>query len=440
MTPPEHPSTASSTDSIQSTASVSNAAASAPYTVLLLPWHGEKHWMSQRILVAAVSRNNNRMLTDASLHCTRPLLDEIQPTYPAQDPVAAVEVALAVQLERLRVTEALGRPRQRGVQETRCGDSCTGTEEQTDDEKGINFERHVKYTQEFFLSVCSDSSSSWVRITTPPKSTSLEDHTMRTSRASRKLLPSANDGLSGKNYLVLSQVATYRCPDWEEHGYFLALVFKCITSPRVVTAYRWLAVDVLGHMREPTECFYYEEEVVLCGYISGVSHGRSDGLRTTQAQIKEPFGGQSMLLQNTYETGQLYAVGALRLSCVGLQCIGFNNTPFWNSRGSHVGRATLDELARFHPPVDTMESVTIASLRLTERFLPLRSYCAWTLYPGRSRGRGARLSSVVLLVASPPNDIGAVDVGGSGTIDPSAIDTQMAHVGSLPKSRGEMHL
>ncbi|KAI6098024.1 hypothetical protein EDD16DRAFT_1665522, partial [Pisolithus croceorrhizus] len=55
-----------------------------------------------------------------------------------------------------------------------------------------------------------------------------------------------------KNYLVLSQVATYRCPDWEEHGYFLALVFKCITSPRVVTAYRWLAVDVLGHMREPT--------------------------------------------------------------------------------------------------------------------------------------------------------------------------------------------
>ncbi|KAI6106214.1 hypothetical protein EV401DRAFT_2010590, partial [Pisolithus croceorrhizus] len=126
------------------------------------------------------------MLTDASLHCTRPLLDEIQPTYPAQDLAAAVEVALAVHLERLRVTEALGRPRQcdgtsrgriyltwteisyhisfgtrtrdsqavvdpfinepRVVQETRCRDSCTGTEEQTDDEKGINFERHVRNT------------------------------------------------------------------------------------------------------------------------------------------------------------------------------------------------------------------------------------------------------------------------------------------------------
>ncbi|KAI6137471.1 hypothetical protein EDD17DRAFT_1679537, partial [Pisolithus thermaeus] len=42
-----------------------------------------------------------------------------------------------------------------------------------------------------------------------------------------------------KNYRVLSQVATYWCPDQEEHGYFLALVFKCITNPRVVTAYRW---------------------------------------------------------------------------------------------------------------------------------------------------------------------------------------------------------
>ncbi|KAI6106213.1 hypothetical protein EDD17DRAFT_1665792 [Pisolithus thermaeus] len=42
-----------------------------------------------------------------------------------------------------------------------------------------------------------------------------------------------------KNYRVLSQVATYWCPDREEHGYFLALVFKCVTNPRVVTAYRW---------------------------------------------------------------------------------------------------------------------------------------------------------------------------------------------------------
>ncbi|KAI6098015.1 hypothetical protein EDD16DRAFT_1665265, partial [Pisolithus croceorrhizus] len=40
---------------------------------------------------------------------------------------------------------------------------------------------------------------------------------------------------------------------------------------------------------------------------------------TTQALIKKPLaGGKSVSPQNTYETGQLYAVGALRLSCVGL--------------------------------------------------------------------------------------------------------------------------
>jgi hypothetical protein len=30
--------------------------------------------------------------------------------------------------------------------------------------------------------------------------------------------------------------------------------------------------------------------------------------------------------QNFYETSQLYAAGALKVACVGLQCVGFNNT------------------------------------------------------------------------------------------------------------------
>ncbi|KIO12151.1 hypothetical protein M404DRAFT_19998 [Pisolithus tinctorius Marx 270] len=33
----------------------------------------------------------------------------------------------------------------------------------------------------------------------------------------------------------------------------------CTTNPRVVTAHRWSPVDVLGHMREPTECFYHKD-------------------------------------------------------------------------------------------------------------------------------------------------------------------------------------
>ncbi|KAI6097958.1 hypothetical protein EDD16DRAFT_584196 [Pisolithus croceorrhizus] len=360
------------------------------------------------------------MHVDAGLHCTRPLLDDIQTTYPMQDPAAVAEVALAVQLERLRVREALAARdnvvvrledaytsvRQKSaiisrlereleilrrsstpssvapsaLQEIQHCDSSTGAEDQTDDEKGVNLERHVR----------SDSPSSWVRIITPPKTTCfLERPTTCTSRASDKFVPSialSSLPLEGgaektiaarhsilaalplpsdipeeelqpiflphsyslgdffrnttgtlknllKNYRVLAQVTTYWCPDREEHGYFLAPVFKCITNPRVVTAHRWLAVDVLGHMREPTECFYHKNGK---WYYAGTYRAfRMDDLttqewellstETTQALIKETLAGRKNVSpQNTYEAGQLYAVGALRISCVGLQCIGFN--------------------------------------------------------------------------------------------------------------------
>ncbi|KAI6141523.1 hypothetical protein EDD17DRAFT_1665797, partial [Pisolithus thermaeus] len=69
-----------------------------------------------------------------------------------------------------------------------------------------------------------------------------------------------------------------------------------------------------------TECFYYKEEK---WYYAGTYRAfRMDGLttqewellsiKTTQALIKEPLaGGKSVSPQNTYETGQLHAVGAL---------------------------------------------------------------------------------------------------------------------------------
>jgi hypothetical protein len=44
-----------------------------------------------------------------------------------------------------------------------------------------------------------------------------------------------------------------------------------------------------------------------------------------QVIIKETLTGRKNLsAQNNYETSQLYAVGALRVACVGLQCVGFN--------------------------------------------------------------------------------------------------------------------
>ncbi len=48
-------------------------------------------------------------------------------------------------------------------------------------------------------------------------------------------------------------------------------------------------------------------------------------VQTTQAIIKETLAGRKNTSpQNIYEIGQLYAAGALKAACIGLQCIGFD--------------------------------------------------------------------------------------------------------------------
>lgn len=86
-----------------------------------------------------------------------------------------------------------------------------------------------------------------------------------------------------------------------------------------------------------------------------------------------------------YETGQLYAAGALKIACIGLQCIGFNNVLYrticaqsgkwktatqpvpeattglgggglWNANvGAAAGKAFLE-----NPNVDGVENVPLA--------------------------------------------------------------------------------
>ena len=49
--------------------------------------------------------------------------------------------------------------------------------------------------------------------------------------------------------------------------------------------------------------------------------------QTTQAIVKETVQyRKNTSPQNVYEVGQLYAAGALKAACIGLQCIGFNGT------------------------------------------------------------------------------------------------------------------
>ena len=52
----------------------------------------------------------------------------------------------------------------------------------------------------------------------------------------------------------------------------------------------------------------------------------TDAIQTSQLLIKETISGRKNTSpQNLYETAQLYAAGALKIACIGLQCIGFNN-------------------------------------------------------------------------------------------------------------------
>ncbi|KAF7359056.1 hypothetical protein MSAN_01246500 [Mycena sanguinolenta] len=139
------------------------------------------------------------------------------------------------------------------------------------------------------------------------------------------------------NYRVLQELTTSWCPEREEHGYLLTPLFKCSTNPRVATAHRWNMVDVMARMSKPTECFYNKDGN---WYYAGVYKGfRLDDLttkewealstETTQALVKDTIAGRKNTSpQNIYETTQLYSAGALRVACIGLQCVGFNKAMY----------------------------------------------------------------------------------------------------------------
>nr|VWO94535.1 Putative lipase ATG15 (EC (Autophagy-related protein 15) [Ganoderma boninense] len=150
------------------------------------------------------------------------------------------------------------------------------------------------------------------------------------------------------NYRVFQQSTTTWCPEREEHGYFLTPMFKCSTNPRVNTAHRWTVADISGKLDKPTECFYNKDGK---WYYAGIYKSfRLDDLcpqewdclsqETSQALIKETLvGRKNTSPQNVYEVGQLYSVGALKIACIGLQCIGFN-TALYRSLLEHAALCT----------------------------------------------------------------------------------------------------
>ncbi|KAF9481346.1 hypothetical protein BDN70DRAFT_855397 [Pholiota conissans] len=135
------------------------------------------------------------------------------------------------------------------------------------------------------------------------------------------------------SYRILQNHTTTWCPDREEHGFMYVPTFKCSTNPKVATAHRWSAVDPIGRMIKPTECFYHKEGIWY--YAGSYKAFKMDILttkewsqlpaETTSAIIRETIAARkNSSPQNTYETSQLYASGALKVACIGLQCVGFS--------------------------------------------------------------------------------------------------------------------
>ncbi|KAL4075324.1 hypothetical protein V8B97DRAFT_2022312 [Scleroderma yunnanense] len=292
-----------------------------------------------------------------------------QQTYRRCDPVVAADTAIAVQLERLRVAEALAA---RDNVVGRLEDAYTSVQQKAAMISRLQWELDILRRSSSpsvsnpaaspgaDVQLCSES------VDVPFAAFSLGGEAEKTIAARQAILaalplPSGipEDSLQPivlpalyslheflrnttgstrlKNYRILAQPTTYWCPEREEHGYLLTPIFKCSTNPRVMTAHRWASVDVIGHMKEPTECFYNKDGK---WYYAGTYRAfRMDDLttqewellstETTQALIKETLAARKNISpQNHYETSQLYAVGALRVACIGLQCVGFNDVVY----------------------------------------------------------------------------------------------------------------
>lgn len=175
------------------------------------------------------------------------------------------------------------------------------------------------------------------------------------------------------NYRIFQESTTFWCPDREEHGYYITPVFKCNTNPRVTTAHRWTTLDLASGIDQTagvfsSSCPYRHSPKLLSlsslqnasitRMVNGITPGstrRSDSgtlrrksgsgcrrryvllcrihatrlstsaLQTTQLLVKDTLSQRKNTSpQNVYEAGQLYAAGALKAACIGLQCIGFN--------------------------------------------------------------------------------------------------------------------
>ncbi|EGO21953.1 hypothetical protein SERLADRAFT_410420 [Serpula lacrymans var. lacrymans S7.9] len=299
----------------------------------------------------------------------KPHMDTGLPASKFMTPFCPAEVALSVQLEKMRVIEAMGA---RDTAVHRLENAYISVRQKTEIIDKLKREvEEMKRAAEQSAAIASKPEGLEIQAPTPPYSPSFQSNgflptqeptlhiyeksVSEKARLAALPLPSGIPDDALKPILIphpytfheflgnatgslkasiLQQLTTHWCPEREEHGYLLTPVFKCSTNPRVITAHRWAAVDVIGKMVKPTECFYnkdgkwYYAGVYKAFRMEDLSTKEWDVLspETTQAIIKETTASRKNVSpQNLYEIAQLYAAGALKVACIGLQCVGFSN-------------------------------------------------------------------------------------------------------------------
>ncbi|KAL1706341.1 hypothetical protein EV121DRAFT_201651, partial [Schizophyllum commune] len=135
------------------------------------------------------------------------------------------------------------------------------------------------------------------------------------------------------NFKALYEPTTCWSTGHDEHGYFLAPVFKCSTDQRTITVHRWALTDPMKGLTNPTHCFYQEKGawyyagVYQCFRFPDLSVREWTELsdEATQSIAKETLAARrNTSPQHFFEVKELYGAGALAVACVGLQCVGFN--------------------------------------------------------------------------------------------------------------------
>ncbi|KIY46494.1 hypothetical protein FISHEDRAFT_60324 [Fistulina hepatica ATCC 64428] len=117
------------------------------------------------------------------------------------------------------------------------------------------------------------------------------------------------------NYRALVQPTTAWCADREEHGYFLVPVIK----------YFFYNKDGSWYYAGTYKAFRFPDLTVKEWARLSDEASPAPSCSAMSLLVKETIAGRKNTSpQHFFEARELYAAGALRVACIGLQCVGFN--------------------------------------------------------------------------------------------------------------------